>query len=69
MRIAFIGPVGAGKTAQAGRLARALPYYNPRVSTGEIVRAHIEAGTERPKFYALGSRDAVEVSCTEVSGR
>jgi len=46
MRIAFIGPVGSGKTAQAQRLARELPHYNPRVSTGELVRAHIEARTE-----------------------
>src|SRR5918997_1114832 len=46
MRVAFIGPVGAGKTTQAQRLARALPHYNPRLSSGEIVRAHVEAGTE-----------------------
>lgn len=46
MRVAFIGPVGAGKTTQAQRLAWALPNYVPRVSSGEFVRAHIEAGTE-----------------------
>src|SRR5215210_2795725 len=46
MRVAFIGPVGAGKTTQAQRLARTLPQYNPRLSSGELVRAHIEAGTE-----------------------
>jgi adenylate kinase len=44
--VAFIGPVGAGKTTQARRFARALPHYNPRLSSGELVRAHIEAGTE-----------------------
>jgi adenylate kinase len=46
MRVAFIGPVGAGKTTQAQRFARALPHYNPRLSSGELVRAHKEAGTE-----------------------
>ena len=46
MRVAFIGPTGAGKTTQAQRFARALPHYNPRLSSGELVRAHIEAGTE-----------------------
>src|SRR5215210_311486 len=46
MRIAFIGPTGVGKTTQAQRFAQALPYYNPRLSSGELIRAHIEAGTE-----------------------
>ena len=46
MRVAFIGPTGAGKTTQAQRFARALPHYNPRLSSGELVRAHVEAGTE-----------------------
>ena len=46
MRVAFIGPVGAGKTTQAQRLALALPNYVPRVSSGELVRANIEAKTE-----------------------
>ena len=46
MRVAFIGPTGAGKTTQAQRFARVLPHYNPRLSSGELVRAHIEAGTE-----------------------
>ena len=46
MRVAFIGPAGAGKTTQAQRFARAVPHYNPRLSSGELVRAHIEANTE-----------------------
>jgi adenylate kinase len=47
MRIAFIGPVGSGKSAQAQRLSGGLPFHNrsPRLSTGELVRAQIEAGT------------------------
>lgn len=47
MRVAFIGPVGAGKSSQAQRLAWLLPFYNrsPRLSTGELVRAQIEART------------------------
>ena len=47
MRITFIGPVGAGKSAQSRRLAEALPFHNraPRLSTGELVRAQIEART------------------------
>ena len=46
MRAAFIGPTGAGKTTQAQRFARSLPHYSPRLSSGELVRSHIEAGTE-----------------------
>lgn len=46
MRIAFIGFPGSGKTTQSQRLAWALPYYNPRLSSGELIRAHIEADTE-----------------------
>jgi adenylate kinase len=47
MRIAFIGPPGAGKSTQARRVARALPHWNtsPRLSSGDLVRAQIEAGT------------------------
>ena len=47
MRIAFIGPPGAGKSTQAKRVARSLPFHNrsPRFSSGELVRAEIEAGT------------------------
>jgi adenylate kinase len=47
MRVAFIGPVGSGKSTQAQRLSWSLPFYNrsPRLSTGDLVRAQIEAGT------------------------
>jgi adenylate kinase len=48
MRIAFRGPPGAGKSTQARRVSRSLPYHNrsPRFSTGGQIRAEIEAGTE-----------------------
>ena len=47
MRVAFIGPVGSGKSAQAQRLSWSMPFYNrtPRLSTGDLVRAQIEART------------------------
>lgn len=47
MRVAFIGPVGAGKSTQAQRLSWSMPFYNrmPRLSTGDLVRAQIEART------------------------
>ncbi len=47
MRVAFIGPVGSGKSTQAQRLSWSLPFYNrsPRLSTGDLVRAQIEART------------------------
>lgn len=43
MRLVFLGPPGAGKGTQAGRLAQRLGV--PHVSTGEIFRAAIAAGT------------------------
>jgi adenylate kinase len=48
MRIALVGPPGAGKSTQAKRVARSVPYphYSPRFSSGELVRAEIEAGTD-----------------------
>ena len=62
MRIAFIGPPGAGKSTQAKRVARSLPSHNrsPRFSSGELVRAEIEAGTDLGRevedFYSRGER-------------
>jgi adenylate kinase len=62
LRIAFVGPPGAGKSTQAKRVARSLPSHNrsPRFSSGELVRAEIEAGTELGRdveaSYARGER-------------
>lgn len=60
MRVALIGPPGAGKSTQARLLSWTLPFYNrsPRVSTGDMVRAEIEAGTdlgiEMKEYYGMG---------------
>lgn len=60
MRVAFIGPVGSGKSTQAQRLSWSLPFYNrsPRLSTGDLVRAQIEARTPLGKriegYYTAG---------------
>jgi adenylate kinase len=60
MRVAFIGPVGSGKSTQAQRLSWALPFYNrsPRLSTGDLVRAQIEArtplGAQIESYYTAG---------------
>ena len=44
MRIVLLGPPGSGKGTQAALLAEALGV--PAVSTGELFRAHVAAGTE-----------------------
>lgn len=47
MRILLMGPPGAGKGTQAARIAS---YYGiPHISTGDIFRAAIQAGTELGK--------------------
>lgn len=43
-RLLLVGPPGAGKGTQAARLATAIGI--PHVSTGEILRDHVERGTE-----------------------
>jgi adenylate kinase len=44
VRIVVLGPPGSGKGTQAALLAEALGV--PAVSTGELFRAHVAAGTE-----------------------
>jgi len=44
VKISLLGPVGVGKGTQAQRVAGRLNYV--RVSTGDLVRDQIEAGTE-----------------------
>ena len=44
MKLALLGPVGSGKGTQAQRLSQLLVNYT-RISTGDIVRNQIEAGT------------------------
>lgn len=44
MKLVLIGPPGAGKGTQGQRLSRLLSYFH--VSTGNLVRAHIQAATK-----------------------
>jgi len=47
MKLLFIGPPGAGKGTQAGRVADRLGI--PHISTGDMFRHHVAAGTELGK--------------------
>lgn len=53
MRCVLLGPPGSGKGTQAALLAGALGV--PAVSTGELFRAHIAAGTELGRMAAAFS--------------
>ncbi len=43
MRLVLLGPPGAGKGTQAGRLSERLQI--PHISTGDLLRDHVERGT------------------------
>lgn len=47
MKVVFLGPPGAGKGTQAQRLAQKLKV--PRIATGDMLRSHVEAGTDLGK--------------------
>jgi adenylate kinase len=47
MKLLFIGPPGAGKGTQASRVAERLGI--PHISTGDMFRYHVSAGTELGK--------------------
>lgn len=72
MKLSIMGPVGAGKTSQAQRISQMLTGYM-RVSTGEMVRSHIEAGTELGQevegFYRRGEPVTDEIILRLLSSR
>jgi adenylate kinase len=71
MRIVLLGPPGSGKGTQAALLAEALGV--PAVSTGELFRAHVAAGTELGRtaaaFAAAGDLVPDDVTTAMVAER
>ncbi|MFA9429621.1 adenylate kinase [Egicoccus sp. AB-alg2] len=58
MRVILLGPPGAGKGTQAGRIAQAFDI--PHISTGDILRANVREGTPLGQ-QAKGFMDAGEL--------
>jgi adenylate kinase len=71
LRLLFIGPPGAGKGTQAGKVAARLGI--PHVSTGEMFRDHVSRGTDLGKqvdaIMAAGDYVPDEVTVAMLSER
>jgi adenylate kinase len=71
VRLLFIGPPGAGKGTQAGKVAARLGV--PHISTGEMFRDHVSRGTELGKkveaIMAAGDYVPDEVTVAMLSER
>jgi len=71
MRLIILGPPGAGKGTQAGRIAE--HYGIPAISTGDIFRANIKNETELGKqvkeILASGGYDSDEITNAIVEDR
>jgi adenylate kinase len=71
MRLLFIGPPGAGKGTQAGKVAARLGI--PHVSTGDMFRDHVARGTDLGKrvdeIMAAGDYVPDEVTVAMLSER
>ena len=71
MNIVLMGPPGAGKGTQADVMARNL--FVPHISTGDIFRANIKAGTElgqlANQYISKGDLVPVEVTLAMIKDR
>lgn len=71
MRVILLGPPGAGKGTQAVRIAET--YAIPHISTGDILRANVKAGTplgtEAKSYMDAGDLVTDEVIIGMVAGR